>query len=629
MKKQAPAVQGRSFLFNALFVLLNVAGAVLAVLGAQPYFKEAFFWLNFAGYTLIGVSTAGLFIFQGKLMMANVSRAIVGSLFIVSGLIKANDPVGFAYKLEEYFQDGALAYRIKDLLGDPSFTLEFFANHALFIASLICIVEIVLGVLTLIGLAMKKVAWLLLLLMLFFTFLTWHTATCDPAATYIDHTNYQSDHPQFNTVLKSTTDKKANVKLIERTTDYITVEEVKQVQCVTDCGCFGDAMKGAVGRSLSPWESFWKDCVLVYFVFWILLAHRIIEPNSRKANALYLIATVVITSLLSWIFDWYLLLVFSIVLILSALWFLRSAGKNVANGLGVTLLLSLITILFITYVRLFDPLKDYRPFAIESNLKWKMNDGKEGVYASSFVLKNKQTGEVKTYSEEEYMSRPELWDQQKFQFIKREQIELIPARLPSISDQLNPSIELVEIGKDERDLPGFEEQMLLQTKKEALRLRNRSSREQIEVSIDKYSKKAYPDSLYEMVTRVNIIDQDVKEIKLTNWILEQPLVFVFSSLNLNEADWSNIGKVKAIIAYGKAARIPVIMLTRGSRADINAWKKKYQLSIATFVNDDKGLMMISRSNPNLMLLRKGIVKAKYTRLRLPKGETLKKNLKKS
>jgi hypothetical protein len=39
---------------------------------------------------------------------------IVGVLFVVSGLIKANDPIGFSYKLQEYFEDGALAYRIKD-----------------------------------------------------------------------------------------------------------------------------------------------------------------------------------------------------------------------------------------------------------------------------------------------------------------------------------------------------------------------------------------------------------------------------------------------------------------------------------------------------------------------------------
>ena len=33
-----------------------------------------------------------------------ISRLVVGSLFIVSGLIKANDPVGFSYKLKDYFE---------------------------------------------------------------------------------------------------------------------------------------------------------------------------------------------------------------------------------------------------------------------------------------------------------------------------------------------------------------------------------------------------------------------------------------------------------------------------------------------------------------------------------------------
>ncbi len=33
-----------------------------------------------------------------------VCRILVGLLFIFSGLIKANDPLGFSYKLEEYFE---------------------------------------------------------------------------------------------------------------------------------------------------------------------------------------------------------------------------------------------------------------------------------------------------------------------------------------------------------------------------------------------------------------------------------------------------------------------------------------------------------------------------------------------
>ncbi|MDA1144990.1 MAG: DoxX family protein, partial [Bacteroidetes bacterium] len=35
--------------------------------------------------------------------ITHLSRILVGVLFIVSGFIKLNDPVGFSFKLEEYF----------------------------------------------------------------------------------------------------------------------------------------------------------------------------------------------------------------------------------------------------------------------------------------------------------------------------------------------------------------------------------------------------------------------------------------------------------------------------------------------------------------------------------------------
>ena len=58
-------------------------------------------------------------------ILSTISRVFVGALFIVSGLIKANDTLGFSYKLEEYFENGALAYRIRDWFGWDSFSLEF------------------------------------------------------------------------------------------------------------------------------------------------------------------------------------------------------------------------------------------------------------------------------------------------------------------------------------------------------------------------------------------------------------------------------------------------------------------------------------------------------------------------
>lgn len=89
------------------------------------------------------------------------SRWFVGLLFIFSGLIKANDPLGFGYKLQEYFE---------------VFHLTFLSGWATGIAILLCVLEIVLGALLLFGFWKNQVLKGLLALIVFFTFLTFVSA---------------------------------------------------------------------------------------------------------------------------------------------------------------------------------------------------------------------------------------------------------------------------------------------------------------------------------------------------------------------------------------------------------------------------------------------------------------------
>src|SRR5690606_10678389 len=83
--------------------------------------------------------------------------------FIISGLIKANDPLGFSYKLEEYFAPDVL-------------NLPIFEPIALQLAIFICVVEIVLGIAAIMGSKMKIVSWSLMGLIVFFLFLTFYSA---------------------------------------------------------------------------------------------------------------------------------------------------------------------------------------------------------------------------------------------------------------------------------------------------------------------------------------------------------------------------------------------------------------------------------------------------------------------
>ncbi len=90
-----------------------------------------------------------------------IARILTGVLFVFSGLIKANDPLGFSYKLEEYFQ---------------VFSIEFLNEYSVVIAVLLCSLEIILGSLLLLGIWKNKVMAGLLALIVFFTFLTFYSA---------------------------------------------------------------------------------------------------------------------------------------------------------------------------------------------------------------------------------------------------------------------------------------------------------------------------------------------------------------------------------------------------------------------------------------------------------------------
>jgi len=145
-------------------------------------------------------------------ILVSISRIFVGILFIISGLIKLNDPLGFSYKLEEYF-------------GADVLNIEFLIPYALGISVLVVVFEVVLGVFLLIAYKPKFTVWSLLLMIVFFTFLTFYSA-------YFDK--------------------------------------------VKDCGCFGDALK------LTPWESFTKDVVLLFFILILFFGVKHIKPIFSK-----------------------------------------------------------------------------------------------------------------------------------------------------------------------------------------------------------------------------------------------------------------------------------------------------------------------------------------------------------
>jgi len=152
-----------------------------------------------------------------------ISRLLVGCVFVFSGFVKGIDPLGTAYRIEDYF---------------IAFGTQWAIPSALYLSVFLCTIEFSVGILLLLNVRIKEVAWLLLLMMLFFTCTTFYDALYNP---------------------------------------------------VPDCGCFGDAIK------LTNWQTFLKNIILMIFVLTVFLNRKKIKPYFRINSEILIIFLTIIT----------------------------------------------------------------------------------------------------------------------------------------------------------------------------------------------------------------------------------------------------------------------------------------------------------------------------------------------
>lgn len=621
--KQKETVQGRSFIFNVLFVVVNLVGLTLITIGGHENFKESSTIFTTVGWALILLSAAGILLFRGRLMMSSVARVIVGGLFIVSGLVKANDPLGFSYKLEEYFEDGALAFRIKELFGAPSFSLEFLIEWALFLSIVICIAEIVLGVLVIIGGKIKTVSYLLLGMMLFFTFLTWHTANCDSSMKFVDRDTYEVSDPLAVAKMELATSSE-EITIVSKTSTEVVIDELKLPQCVDDCGCFGDALKGSVGRSLTPRESLWKDIVLLYLVVWIFIAQWIIEPNTRKQNIVFGLSSLIVIVFFSFVFGWYFPILFGGLSIVGALWIRKIGGPILGNHIGSALIVTLFTGIFVIIVMMYRPMKDYRPYAVGSNLIENMNNSEAAIYEHYYFVTNNETGKKERVEMSDI--DPSVWsDSKKWTAEFDTSICLKPIKLASITEQFGPFLNIGRLTDAELSLD-FVKQTLDSNQVEVVRVKNLSSNDIYNVPMEEFILEDYPLEHYSVIDTTVQLSEEMSEMKITNLITQAEKIVLISAKNIESADWDNIDRVKNIYKKCQELGIPFVMITNGTEDQIKAFRSKYSFNPPIFINDETELKAIGRSNPTLLVIENAVVTAKYSHRSIPTAQKLIENV---
>jgi hypothetical protein len=496
----------------------------------------------------------------------------------------------------------------------------------LVLSVVICIAEIVLGVLVLIGGKIKLVSWMLLGMMIFFTFLTWHTSNCDSTQKFVDRDTYALNS-QIATIKLDESKTNKDIKIVSKSNGELVVDEMKTPQCVLDCGCFGDAMKGSLGRSLTPKESLWKDIVLLYLVIWIFITQRRITPNTGKENLYIVTISMIFILFFSYIFGWYFPFVFGLFALLGSLWILRAGGKLLGNYYGSIFIVKVMCLLMVGYVLMYEPIKDYRPYALGSDLNEKMNDGVEGVYQSMLVYKNLKNGSTKEYdgSSKEYINS-KIWEKTDvWKYDTMITKEIIPTKMPSITQQFEPSITVNEVGKQELKLAFVQEKMNA-LKQPGYLLFDKTYNNEIEVLESEYDPEFYDTTGYTLLKKIEMLDPNVSEISVLPLILTEKRIFVLFSKDLNKGNFSSIEKIKAVYAQTQKDKIPFIIVCSNNREDIEKWRTKYQFNAAVFLNDPTELKAVSRSNPSLMIFEKGVVVGKFPHRSIPSYTWIQKQI---
>jgi hypothetical protein len=260
-----------AFFRSWIFKLIVTATIALGLIFLTPDCLSTQWKVIIAGSLFLITNLSG-WISKSK-WITHFFRIATGALFIFSGTIKSNDPTGFAIKLKEYFEIFEEDFsnlktgkkevmeivknhpRIKSFaqktstLNNPvteeqlieraaNFfdsryknpsdkenilisSCKFFHDHAVGLAIIICVSEVALGLMLLLGILPVITLWLLLAQIVFFTFLTFYSACYNK---------------------------------------------------VTHCGCFGDFLK------LTPWTSFGKDIALLIAIAFLFSGKSNIQP---------------------------------------------------------------------------------------------------------------------------------------------------------------------------------------------------------------------------------------------------------------------------------------------------------------------------------------------------------------
>lgn len=450
-----------------------------------------------------------------------------GALFIFSGYVKAVDPLGTAYKMEQYFGEFESTFAGSAF----SFLAPLFpwlAGFAVAFSVFMIVLEIALGVMLLLGVWRKFSAWLFFLTVAFFTVLTGFTYLTGYVPQGVNFFQFSDWGPYVKTNMK-----------------------------VTDCGCFGDFIK------LEPKTSFLKDVFLllpaILFLFFTRKMHSIFSPALQQLATW---ATVVLLTL--YCFSNYM-------------WDI--------------------------------PGQDFRPFKVGVDIaatKLAEEEASSSIQVLGYDIKNKATDEKISLSMEEYLAQYQDFPESDFDIIQR------------VTDPEIPPTKISEFELSDREGYDVVPEMLEDDGYTLLVVAYEIKGQQTGTqTITLSDKKMQLDTLWDDKGALQSIDTSYQSVE------RQVEKAVFSFDADYTAKWTQ--KVQPVLQAAREKGHKVLAATKfNDRALLDAFRETIGAEYEFVQGDDIMLKTIIRSNPGVLLLKKGLILDKWHHKKIPDFEALAK-----
>jgi hypothetical protein len=300
--------------------------------------------------------------------------------------------------------------------------------------------------------------------------------------------------------------------------------------------------------------------------------------------------------------------------------------KKIGLDWTVGIAMTIISTAFAAYCICYIPIKDFTAYAIGNNINEKMNDGVPGEFATQVIYTNIKTGKDKTFE----LMDPEWQDTTQWKWKETISTEIKRGRIASISS-FNPEGDYENLTEAEKNNPIFKATIDQNISQYYLRyIAINSLQYGYTDTIDPmdYSVETYPDSAWKILARGDkLLDANKRfSVNHQQYLISVPNVILFAMLQTDKAYKGSMNKIKDLIEKANQNSVPVYILTASGKPEIAKLEKEFKLNAKYLTIDETELKIIVRSNPGMIMLKKGVVSGKWPGRSLPNWEDVKEIL---